>query len=139
MPADTHSPEKARRIIADWAGKERLSDLVTETAQLLVSELVTNSHRAYANVDGPCGPVAVIIQIEQNELVIVVADQAPGIPMLRPSTGNCESGRGLALVNALSHRWSWSGQTCRKFVWFALLLDMDEPSPDLSMWSEEAA
>lgn len=139
MPADTHSPEKARRLIADWAGKEHLSDLVTETAQLLVSELVTNSHRAYANVDGPCGPVAVIIQIEQNELVIVVADQAPGIPMLRTPTGNCESGRGLALVNALSHRWSWSGQTCRKFVWFTLRLDMQDLSPDLPIWGNEVA
>lgn len=119
------------------AAQEGLSEVVEATAQLLTTELATNSYRAYAAA-GLRGCMAVSVDITGGELCVSVADTAPGVPLLFPPSADRESGRGLSLVDSLSCEWSWTGCPGRKFVWFTLPLDMPEPQPDLDRWAEPA-
>lgn len=135
MPADEHAPRRIRRLISKVTAQEHLTDTVEATAHLLATELVTNSHRAYAAA-GLRGGAGVFASIAHEELCISVADTAPGVPRMFPPSANRESGRGLALVNSLAHEWSWSGSSGRKLVWFSLGLAMPEPEPDLSLWQD---
>jgi len=137
MPADDRAPGRTRRLISAITVQESLTETVEATAQLLASELVTNSHRAYAAA-GMHGGAGVFVSIARGELCISVADNAPGVPVLFPPSDDRESGRGLALVDSMSREWSWTGRSRRKLVWFSLGLAMPEPQPDLSRWAEVA-
>lgn len=137
MPADERASGRTRHLISVVATQENLAAAVETTAQLLVSELVTNSYRAYAAAR-MSGGVGIVVSIADGELRVSVADQAPGVPVLLPPSADRESGRGLALVDSMSREWSWTGRSRRKFVWFSLGLAMPEPEPDLTCWTENA-
>lgn len=135
MLASERAPGGVRRLISVIAEQEGLSGVVETTAQLLATELVTNSCRAYAAA-GMRGGVAVSVDIACGELCVSVADRAPGVPVLFPFSADGESGLGLPLVDSMSREWSWSGCSGRKFVWFSLTLNMPEPEPDVERWAE---
>lgn len=137
MPADERALGRLRRLIGAVAAQEHLTETVEATAQLLASELVTNSYRAYTAA-GMRGGAAIFLSVASGELCVSVADTAPGIPVLLPPGTDRESGRGLALVDSLSREWSWTGRSRRKLVWFSLGLAMPEPEPDLACWTEVA-
>jgi anti-sigma regulatory factor (Ser/Thr protein kinase) len=68
-------------------------------AELVVSELVTNSVRSGA------ATVRVLLELHHGELELDVSDDGPGWPTLvRPDAGEAH-GRGLVLVDALADHW----------------------------------
>ncbi|MFE6865298.1 ATP-binding protein [Kitasatospora sp. NPDC057692] len=103
LPRSRRSPGEARRLLerllADAPGGERF----IEAGQLLVSELVTN-----AVLHGtPMGrQVQLVVSVDRRRLRIEVHDARGerGL-VLRAASGEDESGRGLALVKLLAHRW----------------------------------
>jgi len=113
------------RVLFAW----ELSHL-TETAILLVSELITNAlAHAGGVIDPPddlselLGKVAtVMLCISRRELLVVeVWDQSPIPPAIRAAPDDAESGRGLELVDVLSKEWGCNVlATGGKIVWFAL-------------------
>ena len=114
LPADTASVGESRHLVRrSCAGIRR--DVV-ETAELLPSELVTN-----AIVHGG-SPVALTITRSPIMLRISVADSGPGDPLLSGTSAEVERGRGLAIVQDLSHSWGVAQQSGGKAVWFALTL-----------------
>jgi anti-sigma regulatory factor (Ser/Thr protein kinase) len=113
------------RVLAAW----KLSHL-TETATLLVSELITNalahSGGAIDSPDDPTGllgnaaPVMLRVSLRET-LLIEVWDQSPTLPIRRVAADDAESGRGLELVDMLSKEWGCNVlATGGKIVWFAL-------------------
>ncbi|GJF33202.1 hypothetical protein KNE206_59020 [Kitasatospora sp. NE20-6] len=68
-------------------------------AELAVSELVTNALRH----GGP--PVRLRLRVAGNSLRIEVQDGGSGSPVLRGPDPDAVSGRGLALVQAVSQEW----------------------------------
>jgi len=92
----------SRRLIAGWglAGPAGLPG----TAELIVSELVTNAVRATRAAGIPGGRVAVWL-IAGGPLLVAVWDPVPmaaPLPPL-PAAGPCaEGGRGLCIVSALA-------------------------------------
>jgi hypothetical protein len=99
-----------RDQLSDW-GLDTLSD----TAQLLVSELVTNALRAaHYNVQ--------LQLIRVDKLLVEVSDDNHNLPSLEPSEHMDEDGRGLRLVSQLSSRWGTSRKAVGKVVWFELPL-----------------
>ena len=86
-----------------------------ETAELLVSELVTNSVRfsgdpapnASAFQAGERTPDHAVPAAFPRELLIEVFDTDANPPVLADASGDAESGRGLMLVDALSKEWSY--------------------------------
>ena len=102
--------ELTRRQLAVW-GLERLSD----TAELLVSELVTNAIRA-ASYEVELRLMRV------GKLLVEVSDDNHNLPQLQRAEADDVEGRGLALVSHMSRRWGTSRKAVGKVVWFELPL-----------------
>ncbi|MDQ2750584.1 MAG: ATP-binding protein [Actinomycetota bacterium] len=68
-------------------------------AELVVSELVTNSVRSGA------AAVRVGVELHHGELELDVADDGPGWPTLASVDMHQANGRGLILVDALADHW----------------------------------
>jgi serine phosphatase RsbU (regulator of sigma subunit)/anti-sigma regulatory factor (Ser/Thr protein kinase) len=98
----------ARRALARW-GLEELTDSV----ELLVSEVVTNAVR-YAS-----RPVTLRL-LRTDVLRCEVGDDVPQLPRLRQARATDEGGRGLYLVNRLARRWGATRLSTGKVVWFEL-------------------
>ncbi|MFE9572581.1 SpoIIE family protein phosphatase [Streptomyces sp. NPDC006692] len=98
----------ARRALERW-GLEELTDSV----ELLVSEVVTNAVR-YAE-----RPVTLRL-LKTDVLRCEVGDDSPQLPRQRRARETDEGGRGLFLVNRLARRWGATRLSGGKVVWFEL-------------------
>jgi len=114
----------AERIAPRWARSQARAVLRAwhivpesiETAELLVSELVTN---AVLNVAGSYPELPICAELIDAEcvsltmrhaagcVVIEVFDRNPNPPVLVDADVNAERGRGLMLVQALSKEWNY--------------------------------
>ncbi|MFI1834618.1 SpoIIE family protein phosphatase [Streptomyces olivaceoviridis] len=98
----------ARRALARWDLEE-----LTDSVELLVSEVVTNAVR-YAS-----RPVTLRL-LRTDVLRCEVGDDVPQLPRLRQARATDEGGRGLYLVNRLARRWGATRLSTGKVVWFEL-------------------
>lgn len=110
------SAREARQVVRAVLADARVSTDATETALLLVSELVTN---AVLHADGR--PV-LDVAVAPERLRISVSDTGHGMPEVQ--TDNpllSDHGRGMLLVDSLSSRWGSEPTGPRgKRVWFEL-------------------
>jgi len=107
----------ARLVLWEW----HLDHLVDD-AQMLVSELLTNAVEASRSPTG-AGVVALRLLANRERLVIEVWDQSPTDPQPREADDESERGRGLAVIEALSHRWGFRRLSyVQKVVWCELLI-----------------
>ncbi|WTW95736.1 ATP-binding protein [Streptomycetaceae bacterium NBC_01309] len=90
---------------------------VAETGRLVCSELYGNSVR---HVPGSRTEVTVHHDAERPALVIAVADDHPKVPAPREPSPLAESGRGLALVAAVSDACGTYNFPAGKRVWSRL-------------------
>ena len=100
----------ARRIVLEWGR----CDLV-DTAELLVSELVTNAIQASAGLPRPV--VRLWLVAERDNIVIRVWDGSTDMPTRRDAGPESEHGRGLMLVESLSKQWGACIKPAGKVVW----------------------
>ncbi len=100
----------AKEVIVEW-GLRALAD----TAELLVSELVTNAIRASSSLLSPV--VRIWLVSERNGFFIRVWDGSEQMPVRRDKDLDSESGRGLLLVEALSKDWGAYPKADGKVVW----------------------
>jgi len=103
----------ARQVLWGWGVGEQ-----AETAELLVSELVTNGVKA-SRAMAPGLPVRLQLSSDKSAVLIEVWDGNPRPPAPRDAELTSEDGRGLFLVATLSERWNWhsSPQHGGKVVW----------------------
>ena len=108
---------QVRRIVAAQLHHWELDPLV-DTATLGVTELLANVHR-HTGEDKHCLVELVLLW---DRLTVSVRDHDPRLPQLRTATTFASSGRGLALVEALSVSWGARVQRggAGKVVWFTL-------------------
>jgi anti-sigma regulatory factor (Ser/Thr protein kinase) len=96
----------ARQVLWEWGLSES-----AETAELLLSELVTNAVQAAREIVSDM-PVNVRLSANRDRLLIEVWDGnvQPPVPRVLENDFpalDAESGRGLFLVETLSERWGW--------------------------------
>ncbi|MFB6957178.1 ATP-binding protein [Streptomyces sp. NPDC056309] len=116
---DARSVGRARVLLREQA---KLPDEVTETAVLLLSELMTN---AYRHAKAPGREIrARCVLSEEGRLRISVTDANDTLPAPREAAPEEESGRGLALVETLASEWGAEPRPggIGKAVWFELEL-----------------
>jgi anti-sigma regulatory factor (Ser/Thr protein kinase) len=106
-----------RAVAAEWG----LQDLA-DTAELLVSELITNavraSERLRVRADLAIIPVVQLwIVSDKSSLVIHCWDGNDEMPSRRDAGIDEESGRGLMLVESLGSDWGAYRNTTGKTVW----------------------
>lgn len=87
---------------------------VTDTATLLVSELVTNAVR---HGNPPC---ALTVTLAADFVEMCVEDGDPHLPVRREPDPNSEDGRGYVLVDALASSWGVRPLAQGKGAWFRL-------------------
>ncbi|MBT2482316.1 ATP-binding protein [Streptomyces sp. ISL-94] len=109
-----------RRIVSAQLRHWQLDPLI-DRAALGVTELLSNVH-LHAQPDKTC---TVEIELRLGRLTVSVIDSDPRLPVLRatPQGASLEtSGRGLALVEALSEAWGARHRADGrgKVVWFSL-------------------
>jgi anti-sigma regulatory factor (Ser/Thr protein kinase) len=106
----------ARQLLWEW-GLTRLS----ESIELLVSELVTNAMQASRAME-PITPLRLWLLTDKTRIKILVWDASPQPPARMSISGDAESGRGLLLVETISDRWDWyfPQDTGGKVVWAEL-------------------
>lgn len=114
LPAEVHSARDARafveRTLASWDLVE-----VADTALLLVSEAVTNAvvHARSAS--------ELRLSLMGQRLRVEVSDWGGGDLQVREAHQEDVSGRGLALIEALSDLWGTARTEQGKIVWFELV------------------
>jgi len=89
-----------RQILWEW----RLAAL-SDTTEVIVSELTTNAMLASRRESRPC--IRLILTLDEGELAVLVRDYCAGSPQPRDAGTYDEDGRGLLLVEALSSRTGW--------------------------------
>jgi anti-sigma regulatory factor (Ser/Thr protein kinase) len=96
------SAADARRVLRAFlarvplTGRTPVPDLLAVDAELVVSELVTNTIR---HAPGPCG---LVVQLSAGTLAITVWDTSPEEPVVRKGDRHRVGGHGLPLVHAVS-------------------------------------
>ncbi|MGW7204547.1 ATP-binding SpoIIE family protein phosphatase [Streptomyces sp. NPDC054837] len=106
------TPGRARRLVRRTLSRWGLEEL-SDSAELLVSEIVTNAVR-YAS-----RPITVRL-LRTHVLRCEVTDDEPRLPVLGQARATDEGGRGLYLVNRVARHWGASRLSTGKIVWFEL-------------------
>jgi anti-sigma regulatory factor (Ser/Thr protein kinase) len=119
LPRTRGSPVLARRSLAHWfAGDVDSNEL--RTAELLVSELVTNA------VMHGHGKIILRAHLDRDRLLVEVIDEGGGFERtVRHGDFDSIGGRGLAIVDAEASRWGIHEGTTH--VWF----ELERPGPRL--------
>jgi hypothetical protein len=91
-----------RQLLSGW-GQAGLGP----DASVVVSELVTNSVAASADLRLAAAPVLVWLGSDSHCVLLAVADASPRPPVQLSLEPEAKGGRGLALVETLSSRWGW--------------------------------
>ena len=102
LPLDVQAPASARFVVADFL-RDRLPPRMVETAQLIISELVSNSLRHNAAPQDQA--VVVRVALERGTWRLEVEDPGGG-GVLAPDPERAAAGRlGMNLVQSLSECW----------------------------------
>lgn len=117
----------ARRMISHLLQEWRLEAL-SDTALLLVSELVTNAVKAAGNVcrcDGSPARwqmIGLTVGLTETGLLIEVWDPDAALPARQEPDLASEGGRGLLIVECLADSWGHHAADGGKTVWCELAL-----------------
>jgi serine/threonine-protein kinase RsbW len=140
LPASELTPSSiragTRQALAGW----NLPDAV-DTIALVATELVTNAIRASAPLPQATHHPLIRVSLLTDHQVarLEVWDEAPGLPHLRdtPTPATADQGRGLILVNALTHgTWGWTQLPAlhpAKCVWAEIPLAPTHPPTPLTI------
>lgn len=110
--------------IQSWDAE--LDDEVVHTAELVISELVTNAVR-YASG----GQVSLEVRLNESAVHIEVLDCSPVLPYPSLPDQRSENGRGLFLVAALADRYAAESTPTGKRCWAEIALPVG-PAPQTS-------
>ncbi|WP_330266277.1 ATP-binding protein [Streptomyces griseorubiginosus] len=130
----------SRMLVRLTLTRWKLADYV-ETAELVMSELVTNAVRATGLLDPEPQTwkikeehvIGVQLRAIGTSLVLDVWDRSSDQPVARSSDDDAEGGRGLLLVGATCKQWDFfRPHAGGKIVWAELELDRTAKPPPLS-------
>ena len=110
LPAETAAVASARRFTESCLVQWKLSHL-TETMNLLVTELVTN-----AVVHGGTGADLKLL-FDSERLRVEVRDGSTAKPRVKNYSTTATTGRGMQIVDALADRWGTTEEAPGKVVW----------------------
>ncbi|MDP9862081.1 MULTISPECIES: ATP-binding protein [Streptosporangium] len=110
---------RARRLVSTTLGRDHP---LHDDCVLLTSEIATNAVLHSRSGDGgaftvtvACSPEAVRVRIQD--------EGSPNAPCGCHAPADATGGRGLPLLEALSHRWGLVREAGTNMVWFELVLE----------------
>lgn len=124
FPGVARSAGAARKWVLELLNGHMVAETL-ETAELLVSEVVTNAI-LHSDSAGPGGIITVRVGVGGNLVHIEVADDgsATSVPAIRTTGDDSLSGRGLSWVDRLAIAWGTDhDDQVGGMVWFRLPCD----------------
>jgi anti-sigma regulatory factor (Ser/Thr protein kinase) len=119
LPRHAASVGRARATLRQQLTAWGVTGEVSETAELLLSELATNAVR-HARVS-PGREIGVRFELTDGQLRVEVADASDERPEQREAGPDDKGGRGLLLVDTLADDWGVCPRLgVGKLVWFVL-------------------
>ena len=115
LPADRTAPRLARRFLRDLAAFWSLPEHVVESAELCLSEIVTNTV-----MHSGTGSLLLLDRDDERLLVVVRDGGRRGAVAPQRWSPDRVGGRGLLLVQELSDAWSAERTGDGTTVWFSL-------------------
>ncbi len=122
LPPRSSSVGEARRMVRRSLTRAGRHDLV-ETAELLVSEVVTNA-LVHAGT-----PIDVTLSVARDGLLVEIGDGSPHLPSRRTYAPTAGTGRGLVMLEQMVTDWGVVASHLGKTVWFQLASG-DHPGDD---------
>ncbi|MGJ5752218.1 anti-sigma regulatory factor (Ser/Thr protein kinase) [Streptomyces puniciscabiei] len=113
LPRALTSAGRARRLVTAQLSQWALTDLA-ETAELLVSEVVTNALRHTR------GPLRLNLRVRDSRLTCEVEDTESAVPLRSVVDAAAEGGRGTDLLDLLADAWGSTETPTGKTIWFEL-------------------
>lgn len=110
LPAHPASVGRARRLVRDQLRLTGREDLV-ETAELVVSELVTNA------IVHAGSKVGLDISVDESGVRVAVSDNSTHLPTLSSYGAMASTGRGLQLVAQMVDAWGMDRRPDGKAIW----------------------
>ena len=104
---------------------------LTDDAETIATELTTNALNSATTPRGTLPAIIFAIHRRPGQLRLLVWDNGPGQPHPAQPGPDAETGRGLAIVAALSSQWGWwpTPNSGGKVVWSALPDDGPQDTP----------
>ncbi|MFJ9697194.1 ATP-binding protein [Kitasatospora sp. NPDC101183] len=117
MRTTNHHPniDIARNALRYGLMRARWDHEVIFDAELAFAELLTNAWR-HAGTTSPL----IFVTLLGGTLRVAVSDESDALPNHRTPADFAESGRGLLLVDQLTHRWGIDPLRHGKTVWYEL-------------------
>ncbi|WP_084691957.1 ATP-binding protein [Parafrankia elaeagni] len=112
---------QARRVLRECLDMTALPEESSATAELLVSELVTNA------VKYGSPPVWLLVELRPGLVHASVSDTSTTLPHRRESAPDSEGGRGLLILDALAASWGAVSVESGKYLWFDLSVPLLKP------------
>ncbi|MFI7639869.1 ATP-binding protein [Nonomuraea sp. NPDC049400] len=117
LPGVPSQVSRARGLVTAALGRDH--PLYDDVA-LLTSELATNA--ILHSRSGAGGSFTVAVSSSETAVRVLVSDAgSDGPPCVCRTSTQATSGRGLPLIEALSHRWGFTREGGTTTVWFELL------------------
>ncbi|WP_329372111.1 SpoIIE family protein phosphatase [Streptomyces sp. NBC_00669] len=112
LPSEDRAANRARHLTRQWLTEYHhpLDPDDLDSAELLVSELVTNAVR-YGT------PPVTLRLILDRSLTVEVSDSGATAPSLRHARVTDEGGRGLFIVSCLTEKWGTRQSSAGKTIW----------------------
>ncbi|MEU6998907.1 ATP-binding protein [Nonomuraea sp. NPDC046570] len=118
LPGAPDQVARARRLVTGALGR---AHPLHDDSVLLTSELVTNAVVHSQSGDG--GTFTLTVLVTDARVRICVKDGGSDAPPCACRTSQMAgSGRGLPILEALSHRWGFTRESGVNTVWFELVL-----------------
>ncbi|MBX6390088.1 MAG: ATP-binding protein [Frankia sp.] len=114
---------QARHVLRDALSRAGLDEDSTATAELLVSELVTNAVK-YGRP-----PVWLLVELRPGLVHASVSDTSTTLPDRREVDEESEGGRGLLVLEALAGSWGVASVESGKYLWFDLAVEQPSAPP----------
>lgn len=119
LPGRRRSVAAGRHWVVREAAERGVTGIANQVVELLTSELLAN-----AVLHGPPdGIVGVRLQTSDTVLRVTVTDRDTTVPVVLHPDPIEPSGRGMAIVEAMSNRWGVDLGSGGKAVWFEVDLD----------------
>lgn len=119
LPGNDRSAARARAALRRQLRVWHISGELADSAELLLSELVTNAVRAQAQASGT-PEVGLRFAWAGGRLRLEVRDASDELPVMNEAKEDEECGRGLVLVDALAGGWGVDRDDTGKTVWVEL-------------------
>ncbi|MEW1841697.1 ATP-binding protein [Nonomuraea angiospora] len=117
LPGVPSQVARARGLVTAALGRDHP---LYDDAALLTSELATNA--ILHTRSGAGGSFTVTVSSSETAVRVLVSDSgSDGPPCVCRTSAQSTSGRGLPLIEALSHRWGFTREEGTTTVWFELL------------------